>query len=144
MAQTKAKQGDSVKVHYTGKLEDGTVFDTSADRDPLQFTIGKGQVIPGFEQAMVGMKLGESKNVKVTADQAYGPYREEMVLEVGRKQFPLHLKPEVGQRYQMPQAHGRPTLVTVTKVSESNVALDANHPLAGKDLIFDVQLLEIL
>lgn len=144
MTQTKAKQGDCVKVHYTGKLEDGTVFDTSINQTPLQFTIGKGEVIPGFEQAVVGMNLGESKTVKVPADQAYGPHREEMVLEVDRKQFPARLKPEVGQQYQIPQAHSRPTLVTITNVSESKIVLDANHPLAGKDLIFNVQLLEIL
>lgn len=143
MAQTKAKEGDSVKVHYTGKLEDGTVFDTSVNRDPLQFTIGKSQVIPGFEQAVVGMTADESKTVKIPADQAYGPHRKQMILEVDREQFPAHLKPEVGQQYQIPQAQGRPTVVTITNVSESKVVLDANHPLAGRDLIFDVQLLEI-
>lgn len=142
MAQ--AKHSDTVKVHYTGKLEDDTVFDTSVNRDPLQFTIGKGQVIPGFEQAVVGMNPGESKTTKVPVDQAYGPHRKEMVLEVDRKQFPADLKPEVGQEYQIPQAQGRPTVVTITDVSESKIVLDANHPLAGKDLIFDVQLLEIL
>ena len=142
MAQ--AKHSDTVKVHYTGKLEDDTVFDTSVNRDPLQFTIGKGQVIPGFEQAVVGMNPDESKTTKVPVDQAYGPHRKEMVLEVDRKQFPADLKPEVGQEYQIPQAQGRPTVVTITDVSESKIVLDANHPLAGKDLIFDVQLLEIL
>jgi len=141
MAQ--AKHSDTVKVHYTGKLEDDTVFDTSVNRDPLQFTIGKGQVIPGFEQAVVGMNPGESKTTKVPVDQAYGPHRKEMVLEVDRKQFPADLKPEVGQEYQIPQAQGRPTVVTITDVSESKIVLDANHPLAGKDLIFDVQLLEV-
>ena len=144
MAQTKAKEGDSVKVHYTGKFEDGTVFDTSVNRDPLQFTIGKSQVIPGFEQAVVGMSPDESRTVKVPADQAYGPHREEMILEVDRKQFPAQLKPELGKQYQIPQAQGRPRVVTITDVSESKIVLDANHPLAGKDLIFDVQLLEIL
>ena len=142
MAQ--AKHSDTVKVHYTGKLEDDTVFDTSVNRDPLQFTIGKGQVIPGFEQAVVGMNPGESKTTKVPVDQAYGPHQKEMVLEVDRKQFPADLKPEVGQEYQIPQAQGRPTVVTITDVSESKIVLDANHPLAGKDLIFDVQLLEVL
>jgi len=142
MAQ--AKDGNTVKVHYTGKLEDGTVFDTSVNRDPLQFTIGKGQVIPGFEQAVVGMNPGESKTTKLPADQAYGSHRKEMVLEVDRKQFPAHLKPEVGQQYQIPQAQARSTVVTITDISESKIVLDANHPLAGKDLTFDVQLLEIL
>ena len=144
MAQTKAKEGNTVKVHYTCKLEDGTVFDTSVNRDPFQFTIGKGQVIPGFEQTVLGMSPDESKTVKVPMDQAYGPRRKEMVEEVDRKQFPADWKPEVGQQYQIPQAQGQPKVVTVTDVSESKIVLDTNHPLAGKDLIFDVQLLEIL
>jgi peptidylprolyl isomerase len=141
---TQAKMGDTVKVHYTGKLEDGTVFDTSTNRDPLQFTIGEGRVIPSFEQAVVGMNPGESKTTKIPADKAYGPHREELVLAVDRNQFPVDLKPEVGQRLQNRQADGRTIVVTVTDVSESSVTLDANHPLAGEDLTFDVQLLEIL
>lgn len=139
-----AKHGDTVKVHYTGKLEDGTVFDTSTERDPLQFTIGEGQIIPGFEQAVVGMKPGESKTTKVPADKAYGPHSKEMVLEVDRKEFPEHLKPKVGEQLQVRQADGKTMVVSVTGVSESGVTLDANHPLAGKDLTFDIQLTEIV
>jgi FKBP-type peptidyl-prolyl cis-trans isomerase 2 len=142
MAQ--AKMGDTVKVHYTGKLEDGTVFDTSIDRDPLQFTIGEGELIPGFEQAVVGMNPGESKTTKVPADKAYGPHREEMVLVVDRNQFPVDLQPKVDQRLQIRQEDGRIIVVTVTDVSESSVTLDANHPLAGKDLTFDIRLIEIV
>ncbi|KPJ66457.1 MAG: peptidylprolyl isomerase [Syntrophobacter sp. DG_60] len=142
MAQ--AKNGDTVKVHYTGKLEDGTVFDTSINRDPLQFTIGEGQIIPGFEQAIVGMNPGESKTTKVPADKAYGQHLKEMIVVVDRNQFPVDLKPEVGQRLQTRQANGRAIVVTVTDVSESSVTLDANHPLAGEDLTFDIQLLEIV
>lgn len=142
MAQ--AKPGDTVKVHYTGKLEDGTAFDTSIGYDPLQFTIGENQVISGFEDAVVGMNPGESKTVKVPADKAYGPHREEMVVEVSRNQLPADLKPEVGQQLQSRQPDGRTFVVTVTDVSESSVTLDANHPLAGKDLIFDIQLIEIV
>ncbi len=142
MAQ--AKSGDTVKVHYTGKLENGTVFDTSINRDPLRFTIGEGQVIPGFEQAVVGMNPGESKTTKVPVDKAYGPHRKEMVMAVNRNQFPVHLKPEVGRRLQIRKADGRTIGVTVADVSESSVTLDANHPLAGKDLTFDIQLLEIV
>ncbi len=138
-----AKQGDTVKVHYTGKLEDGTVFDSSFNRDPLQFTIGGGQVIPGFEQAVIGMNPGESKTTKVPADKAYGPHHEEMVMVVERNQFPGHLKPEVGQRLQIHLADGGTLIVVVTDMSESTVTLDANHPLAGKDLTFDIELLEI-
>ena len=142
MAQ--AKHGDTVKVHYTGKLEDGTVFDTSINRDPLQFTIGEGQIIPGFEQAVVGMNPGESKTTKVPADKAYGPHHKEMVLVVDRNQFPVDLKPEVGQKLQIRRTDGQTTVVTVTAVSGSSVTLDANHPLAGKDLTFDIQLIELV
>ena len=139
-----AKNGDTVKVHYTGKLGNGKIFDSSAKRDPLQFKVGDGQIIPGFEQAVVGMNPGESKTIKLPADKAYGPYREEMILVVDQNQFPKNLKLEVGQQLQIPQKDGRKTLVTVTNISESSVTLDANHPLAGKDLSFDIQLIEIL
>jgi FKBP-type peptidyl-prolyl cis-trans isomerase 2 len=139
-----AKNGDTVTVHYTGKLEDGTVFDSSVNRDPLQFTLGEDLLIPGFEQAVLGMSAGESKTAKVSADQAYGPHREEMVVEIDRQEFPPHFQPEVGQQLQIPQSDGRTTQLIVTDVSEQKVTLDANHPLAGRDLIFDIQLLEIV
>jgi len=138
-----AKTGDTVKVHYTGKLDDGTVFDSSNGREPLQFTIGEGQVIPGFEQAVTGMKPGESQTVKIPVEEAYGPYQQELVLVVGQDQFPADLEPEVGQQLQITQADGKVTVVTVTGISESGVILDANHPLAGKDLTFEIELMEI-
>ncbi len=139
-----AKDGDTVKVHYTGKLKDGTVFDTSIDRDPLQFTIGEGEIIPGFEEAIIGMSPGESRIAEVPADKAYGPHYEEMVLEVDRDEFPEHLEPEVGQQLQVRPADGRAIPVLVTDVSESSVTLDANHPLAREDLTFDILLVEIV
>ena len=139
-----AKNGDSVKVHYTGKLDDGTVFDSSEKRNPLEFIIGNSQIIPGFEQSIVGMKPGESKVVEIPQDKAYGPHREEMVLAVDLKQVPQDIKLEIGQKLQIPQADGRKILVTVTDISKEKVKLDANHPLAGKDLIFEVHLVEIL
>lgn len=139
-----AKQGDTVKVHYTGKLEDGTVFDTSINRDPLQFTIGEGQIIPGFEQAVVGMNPGESKTTKVPADKAYGPRRDKMILMVDRDQLPAKLHPEIGQQLESHQANGRTIVLTVIDVSESSVKLDANHPLAGEDLIFEIRLVKIV
>jgi len=142
MAQ--AKHGDTVKVHYTGKLEDGTVFDTSVDCDPLQFTIGEGQIIPGFEQAVLGMNPDESKTIKIPTDEAYGTRREEMVMVVDRNQLPADLNPAVGQQLQNRQPDGQTIVVTVTEVSESSVTVDANHPLAGKDLSFDIQLVEIV
>jgi peptidylprolyl isomerase len=140
----KAKNGDKVKVHYTGKFEDGEVFDSSIEREPIEFTIGKGQVIPGFEEAVEGMDPGESKTAIIPKEKAYGPHREEMVLEVERKRLPANLEPKVGQRLQMHQPDGRTIRVTVTNVSESKVILDANHPLAGKDLTFEIKLMEIV
>ena len=138
-----AKNGDTVKIHYTGKLDDGTVFDTSVERDPLQFTVGEGKLIPDFEQAVVGMNPGESKTIQIPAENAYGPHHQEMIMVVERSQFPDDLKPEVGQQLQVRQPDGSTFVVKVTDVSESNVTLDGNHPLAEKDLAFDIQLAEI-
>jgi peptidylprolyl isomerase len=142
MAQ--AKNGDTVKVHYSGKLDDGTLFDTSAEREPLEFTIGEGKLIPDFEQAVVGMEPGESKNIQITSENAYGPHHEEMVMVVDRKDIPEGLDPQVNQKLQVQQQNGQSFVVTVTEVSEANVTLDGNHPLAGKDLSFDIQLMEIV
>ncbi len=141
MAQ--AKSGDTVRVHYTGRLEDGSVFDSSEGREPLEFVLGAQQVIPGFEEAVDGLSPGEERSVSIPADRAYGPRREEMVLTVGRDQFPDEIQPEVGQQLQMSQ-DGQVAIVTITGVSDADVTLDANHPLAGKDLMFDVQLVEIV
>ena len=143
MAQ--AGQGDTIRVHYTGRLEDGTVFDTSRGRHPMQFTIGEGRLIPpGFEQALVGMGPGESKTVRIPMEDAFGPCREELVVTVDRDRFAGDLKLEVGQTLEITSSGGQRTVVTVTDISDSKVTLDANHPLAGKDLILDVQLIEIV
>jgi FKBP-type peptidyl-prolyl cis-trans isomerase 2 len=139
----KAKKGDAVKVHCTAKLEDGRVFDSSEGREPFEFTIGQGRVIPGFEQAVVGMSPGDSKTEKVPADQGFGPYRDELILEVDRQQIPAHVELKVGNRLQFRQMNGQTTEALVADVSESKVRLDANHPLARSDLILDMQLLEI-
>jgi peptidylprolyl isomerase len=141
MAQ--AKQGDTVSVHYTGKLSDGTVFDTSKNRHPLQFTIGKGQVIAGFEQAVSGMNTGESKTVTIPVDQAYGPKRDDVIITLERTQLPPGLDPRVGQRLELTQTDDSNILVTVTAITDTTMTLDANHPLAGKDLIFDLELVGI-
>jgi len=141
MAQ--AKQGDTVKVHYTGKLDDGTVFDSSADRDPLEFTIGEGGIIPGFENAVIGMNLGEAKTEVIPIEHAYGPYSEEMVVVVDRQQMPPDIMPEVGQQLQIQQPDGQILPVIITDVSMASVTLDANHPLAGETLTFDIELVEI-
>jgi FKBP-type peptidyl-prolyl cis-trans isomerase 2 len=138
-----AKTGDTVKVHYTGRLQDGTVFDTSVGSEPLEFTLGQGQVIPGFEQAVIGMQVGESKTVTIPVDQAYGPRRDDMILEVNRDELPDDLEPEVGMQLQMNHGDGGIVIVTITEVSETTIKVDANHPLAGQDLVFDIELVEI-
>jgi peptidylprolyl isomerase len=142
MAQ--AKNGDTVKVHYTGKLADGTVFDSSAQGDALQFTLGEGQLIPGFEQAVLGMSVGEEKTFTIPADEAYGAHNTDLVFAVDRSSLPSHITPAVGQRFQIRQQDGSVTAVMVSAVSDANVTFDANHPLAGKDLTFDIQIIEIL
>ena len=142
MAQ--AKNGDTVKVDYTGKLDDGSIFDASEGRDPLQFTLGAGELIPGFEQAVLGMSVGETKTVKIDSEQAYGPYRDDMRMDVPRDKFPADIDPELGQQLQLRNADGSSLVVTITEISDANITIDANHPLAGKDLTFEIQLVEIL
>lgn len=141
---TQASQGDTVNIHYTGKLEDGTVFDTSRSRHPLQFTIGKGQVIAGFEQAVIGMNLGESKTTTIPVEQAYGQRRQDRIVTVQRDQLPPDLNPAVGQRLELTQMDDQTLLVTVTAMTDTTLTLDANHPLAGKDLTFDIELIKIV
>lgn len=139
---TQARQGNTVRVHYTGTLSDGTVFDSSRGRTPLEFTLGTGQVIPGFESAIEGMQPGEEREVTIPAVDAYGPRREELLLAVPRDQFPPNIAPEVGQQLQMSSGDQR-QIVTVREVSDDAVTLDANHPLAGEDLTFALELVEV-
>jgi len=140
-----ATHGDTVRVHYRGKLHDGSVFDASFDREPLQFTIGGGEVIPGFEEAVVGMNPGDSKTTELPVEKGFGPYREDMVVVVGKSNFArLHPEPRIGQRVPIPQPDGPPIDVTVAEVTESEVTVDFNHPLAGEDLSFDIKLVEIV
>lgn len=138
-----AQQGKTVSVHYTGKLEDDTVFDSSRGGDPLSFEIGSGQIIPGFEKGVVGMTPGETKTVEVSADEAYGPYREDQVVEVEREKLPEDIDPEVGQQLQVQQTNGQTAVVTIKEVTPAAVRLDANHPLAGKDLTFEIEVVSI-
>lgn len=140
---SQAKQGDTVKVHYTGKLQDGNVFDSSENREPLQFTLGAGNMIPGFEQAVQGMNIGDKKTAEIPSEQAYGEKREDMVISVPRENVPGDIEPEVGQQLAIQQQGGQQVPVTVTEISEEKVVLDANHPLAGKDLVFEIELVEI-
>jgi peptidylprolyl isomerase len=139
-----AKRGDTVSVHYTGSLSDGTVFDSSAENQPLMFTIGEGQVIFGFEEAVIGMAKGESKTTTLAAEDAFGPYKEELLVEVGRDMFSDHLVPEVGKPLTLRGSDGNTAEVIVADVGEASVTLDANHPLAGEDVVLDIELIEIL
>ncbi len=139
-----ARNGDTVRVNYTGSLEDGSVFDTSLNRAPLEFTIGAGRVIPGFEQAVVGMSPGESKTERIPHDQAYGPHQRELECELDRSQVPPDFELSIGQQLELQGPQGESILVRVTALSEAAVTLDANHPLAGHNLVFEIELLEIL
>jgi FKBP-type peptidyl-prolyl cis-trans isomerase 2 len=139
-----AKVGDTIKVHYTGTLDNGTVFDSSVGRRPLEFTIGLGQMIPGFDKGVVGLNLNESKTITIPADQAYGQYRADLVQVVARDQFPPDAELEVSQVLQVSQPNGQIILVTITNVTDTDVTLDANHRLAGKNLTFEIQLVEIV
>lgn len=137
------KTGDAVKVHYTGKFDDGQVFDTSEGNEPLGFTVGAGHVIPGFDAALVGMQVGETKTVVIPADQAYGERMEELVQTISRDQFNLgDMQPELGLAIEMQTPQGSIPLV-ITELTETSVTLDANHPLAGEELHFDLKLVEI-
>ncbi len=137
------KNGDTVKVDLYGKFEDGTVFDSSAGRDPMEFTIGQGQVIPGFENAIVGMELGDAKTTTIQASDAYGEHNKELLLVVERNKLPQDLNPSVGEQLELRRPDGQAILVTIAEVSDASITLDANHPLAGKNLVFDIQLKEI-
>jgi peptidylprolyl isomerase len=141
---TKAKKGDRVRVHYTGKFDDGNVFDSSKDEKPLQFVIGNGNVIKGFEEAVIGMHTGEQKTIEIPAEKAYGPHVDAKVLHVERERIPSHIEPHVGQRLKLEHPDGHSDVCRVTDVTDARVTLDANHPLAGRDLTFEIQLVEIL
>lgn len=138
-----AKQGDTVHIHYTGRLDDGTVFDTSEGRDPLSFELGSGQVIPGFEEAVQGMSVGESKTERIPPEKAYGPRMDQLTMELPRTDLPDGLDPEVGQQLQMQTQEGKAFPVTVTAADPEQITVDANHALAGKALTFDIELVKV-
>jgi len=139
-----AKTGDTVHVHYTGRLDDGSVFDTSEGREPLEFVLGAGSVIPGFEEAVSGLSVGEEASTRIPPEQAYGPRSEELLLMVPRENFPEGAAPQVGQRFEIEGAGGQRTPVVVTNVGSDVVQIDANHPLAGRALSFDLKLIKIV
>lgn len=138
------KKGDKIKIHYHGRLNDGTVFDSSNGRQPLEFEVGSGMVIPGFDVGVTGMTVGEKKTINIPFMEAYGPVQEEMVIEFPKTNFPAELKPEVGMQLNMSNQNGQQFPVVVKEIKEEVIVLDANHPLAGKDLIFDLELVEIV
>lgn len=138
-----AKKGDNVQVHYTGKLEDGSVFDSSVQREPLGFTVGGGQMIQGFDAAVNGMAVGDKKTVTIPAAEAYGERRDDMLIDVPRTQVPADIKPEIGMQLTLQGGNGQPMPVIVIQVDDEKITLDANHQLAGKDLIFDIELVKI-
>jgi len=141
MAQ--ARTGDHVKLNYTGKLDDGTVFATSAEANPLEFTLGNGTMLSAIEEAVEGMETGETKTVYVPADEAFGPWREELVQEIPKDSLPEEIDLEIGERLWVDQPGTDPVMVSVMDVSDSTVTLDANHPLAGEDLVFDLELVDV-
>ena len=139
-----AKTGSRVKATYTVKLENGKVFDMPEGYMPLEFTVGKGEVIRGLEEAVIGMKAGDTKTVTMPPEKAYGPKQKELIKKLKRSKFPDNIKPIVGLEIQARQPDGNIIDLIITDISDEEITLDANHPLAGKDLIFDIQLLEIL
>jgi peptidylprolyl isomerase len=140
---TQAKSGDRVKVHYTGTLDDGTQFDSSTGGEPLEVTLGNGEVIPGFEQGIEGMQVGDTKKVHIPCADAYGERHQELVHEVPRDQLPQEVDLEVGMQFQV-DAAGAPMILTVTEVSADTATLDGNHPMAGNNLNFELELVEVL
>ncbi|AGA78670.1 FKBP-type peptidyl-prolyl cis-trans isomerase [Echinicola vietnamensis] len=138
-----ATKGSTVKVHYTGKLKDGTVFDSSENREPLQFTVGDGNMIKGFDTAVSGMEVGQDKSITIPCAEAYGDKRDDMMIDVPVEQVPADIKPEVGMDLSIQNQQGQPVPVKVVHVDEQKITLDANHPLAGEDLVFDIKLVEV-
>lgn len=141
---SQVKENDTVKVHYTGKLADGQVFDSSVERgEPIEFTMGQGQLIPGFEKGLIDMKVNEKKTVNIAKEEAYGEPREELVQEVQKSQLPEEIKPEVGMGLVSKSPDGQEMNLVVKDIKDDTIVVDGNHPLAGKDLVFDLEVVEI-
>ena len=141
MQQVKA--GDTVKVHYQGRLVDGTTFDSSQGRDPLEFTVGNGMVIKGFDNGVLGMIVGDKRTIEIPVDDAYGPEDPQMIMDFPVDRFPADMKPEIGMQLNMSNGSGQNFPVIIREIRQDSVLLDANHPLAGEDLIFDLELVDI-
>lgn len=138
------ENGQKVKIHYTGTLDDGNQFDSSAGRDPLEFEMGAGMVIPGFESGVADMAVGEKKTINIVAAEAYGEKRDEMVMEFERANLPEDLEPEIGMGLQMQGPQGQAIPVQITAVADETIMIDANHPLAGQNLTFELELIEVV
>jgi peptidylprolyl isomerase len=138
-----AKQGDKVRVHYTGTLEDGSVFDSTEGQEPFEFTIGSGEVLPDFENAIVGLEPGDETEVKIISENAYGDYRDDLCFPVEKSYFPEGIEPKVGEFFSLQLKNGNTVVVKVKEIQNETIILDANHPLSGKDLNFKIKLVEI-
>jgi FKBP-type peptidyl-prolyl cis-trans isomerase 2 len=140
---SQARNGDTVKVHFTGRLENGEVFSKPKEDEPFEFTLGSGELIPGFEKGIVGMEVGETKTITAPPEEAFGPRHKELIVDVEKTDLPENITPAIGEQIQIRQKDGNPIKVTVTDMNEDTVTLDANHPLAGNTLFFHVELVEI-
>ncbi len=138
-----AKEGNTVKVHYTGTLKNGEVFDSSKEKEPLEFKLGEGQLIPGFEKAVIGMNVGDSTTINIPSAEAYGDTREDLIIAVPKDQLPKEIEPQIGMQLQVNQENGQPVPVRIADITETELKLDANHPLAGEDLTFDIELVNV-
>ena len=141
---SKVKANDTVKVHYTGKLDNGQIFDSSVDREPLEVTLGQGMLIPGFEKGLIDMEVNENKTITIPKEEAYGKVRQELFQRIDRSELPESIKPEVGMGLVAQNPDGSERQLRVAEVTETDIVVDANHPLAGQDLTFDLQLVEIV
>jgi FKBP-type peptidyl-prolyl cis-trans isomerase 2 len=142
MAQAKA--GDTVRVHYEGQLSDGTIFDSSLEREPIEFILGQDTVIPGFEQAVIGMEVGESKDVSIPPEDGFGEYSEDLVVNIEKSILPPDINPELGMQLEVSSEEETPRVFTIADIAEDIITLDGNHPLAGEEIAFKIELLEIL
>lgn len=140
---SKVKQNDTVELHYTGKLEDGQVFDSSVQREPLKVTLGQGMLIPGFENGIIGMEVNEKKTINIPKTEAYGEVREELFHKIEKEQLPQDIEPKVGMGLVAQNEDGSERQLRVSEVQDNFIIVDANHPLAGKDLVFDLELIAI-
>ena len=142
MAQAKA--GDTVRVHYEGQLSDGTIFDSSLEREPIEFILGQDTVIPGFEQAVIGMEVGESKDISIPPEEGFGDYSEDLVVNIEKTILPPDINPELGMQLEVSSEEETPRVFTIADIAEDSITLDGNHPLAGAEIAFKIELLEIL